>query len=243
MTDPGEGVQPPHPAPPVPPAFPVPPYSAAGEAGQFAAPSVPPYTAPPYAAPPYAAPPYAAPQYAAPQQPAAPNPTYPGAPQYVAPPAPYTGYAQPGQAYGPYVPQPQSPAPLSNARGLGVIAFLLALVAAVVAPLVGAIAAFNVGAGIDPNGLSSIEQPDASFDWSVLTPVREWVLLGEVSFWAGTVLGVWALVQAIVAIARKRGRGWAVAAVVLAVMGAVIFSVALTVAGFAGLATSAVALG
>lgn len=216
MTDPGEGVQPPHPASPVPP---VPPYSAPQDPGQFATPPVPYYGAPPQA-----------PQYSA-------APTYPVAPQYAAPAAPYAGYAQPAQAYGPYVPQPVTPAPAS--RGVGIVAFVLGLVAALVAPIVGAVAFFNIGAGISSSSLSSLERADASVDWSILTPVREWVLLAEITFWAGTVLGIWALVQGIVAIARGRGRGWGITAIVLAVVGAVVFSVALTVAGFAGLATSA----
>ena len=77
---------------------------------------------------------------------------------------------------------------------------------------------------------------DIDFDWSILTPVRDWVLLGEIAFWAGTVLGTWALVQGIVAIVKDRGRGWGIAAVVLAVIGPIAFAVgvqALLAAGFA----------
>ncbi len=235
MTDPGESAQPTHPAPPVPP------YSAPQDAGQFASPPLPQDGAPPQAPAPH----YSAPaQYpTAPAYPPAPQyataPAYPPAPQYAAPQAPYAGYAQPAQAYGPYVPQPQPAPPTAAARGVGIVAFVLALIAATVAPIVGAVALYNVGAGISASSLSSLERADSSFDWSLLTPVREWVLLSEIAFWAGTVLGIWALVQGIVAIARKRGRGWGVAAVVIATIGAVVFSAALTVSGFAGLATSA----
>jgi hypothetical protein len=63
----------------------------------------------------------------------------------------------------------------------------------------------------------------ADFDWSILTPVRDWVLMGEIAFWAGTAIGIWALVQGIVAIATRRGRGAGIAAVVIAAVGPLIF--------------------
>jgi hypothetical protein len=69
--------------------------------------------------------------------------------------------------------------------------------------------------------------------------VREWVLLGEIAFWAGTVLGIWAIVQGIVAIAKRRGLGTGIAAVVVAVVGFFIFVTTVYGAGLAGIATGA----
>jgi hypothetical protein len=119
-------------------------------------------------------------------------------------------------------------------RGLGLIALIAALGAAILAPLVAAIATFSIGLGA---GREIVLNPtDIDFDWSVLTPVRDWVLVAEISFWAGTALGVWALVQGAIAIVTDRGRGLGIAAVAVAIAGVIIFAV--VVQGFlaAGLA-------
>ncbi len=148
--------------------------------------------------------------------------------------APPAGYARPTQGYGPYVPMPAPPPLARRGPGLGIVAFVLAVLAAVGATIVGSIAGYNIGLG---TGRSiALEPMDIDFDWSILTPVRDWVLLGEIAFWVGTVLGTWALVQGIVAIVKDRGRGWAIAAVILAVLGPIAFAVAvqaLLTAGFA----------
>lgn len=164
----------------------------------------------------------------------------------VPPAAPHGGYAPPA-GYGPapyaapyvpavgYGPAPAAPAPGTST--LGLVALLLALGAAALVPITAAVAAFNVGLG---TGRELVLSPSsAGFDWSILTPVRDWVLLGEISFWAGTALGVWALVQGIVAIVRRRGRGQGIAAVVLAGLGPVLFAIALQVALGVGLAGGA----
>jgi hypothetical protein len=77
---------------------------------------------------------------------------------------------------------------------------------------------------------------DVDFDWSTLAPVRDWVLVGEVAFWAGTVLGVWAIIQGIVAVVKNSGRGWGIVAIVIGAIGPIAFLLgvqALLVAGFA----------
>ncbi|MFB7893831.1 hypothetical protein ACFC1I_16650 [Microbacterium sp. NPDC056044] len=154
--------------------------------------------------------------------------------------APPVGYAAPaGYAAAPAaasVPAygAPAPAPAKRGSGLGVVALVLALVATVGASLVGAIASFNVGLGA---GREVATRPfTGDFDWGVLAPVRDWVLLGEVSFWVGTALGLWALIQGIVAIVRGRGRGAGIAAVIVAAIGPIAFGA--VVQGFltAGLA-------
>jgi hypothetical protein len=203
---------PPRPPAPVPPAATTAAPSAAGEG----------YPIPPeYATLPYPA------QY----RPAEPvrHPQAP-TPHVYAPP---DGYAPPPQGYGPYVPLPAPPRARRGA-GPGFIAFVLALLATVGATVLGSVAAYGIGLG---TGRSiALQSLDGDSDWSILTPVRDWVLLGEIAFWTGTVLGTWALVQGIVAIVKDRGRGWGVAAVILAVLGPIAFAVgvqALLVAGFA----------
>jgi hypothetical protein len=112
-------------------------------------------------------------------------------------------------------------APTRRSSALGVVALALALVATIGASIMGAIASYRIGLGAGRE--ITARAFDADFDWSILTPVRDWVLLGEVSFWAGTALGVWALVQGTVAIVTARGRGAGIAAVIVAALGPIAF--------------------
>jgi hypothetical protein len=107
---------------------------------------------------------------------------------------------------------------------LGVIALVASLAATVLTPIVAIIAAVSIGAGLGGQTLLSDEW--TSGDLSILSPVREWVLVGELAFWAGTLLGIWAIVQGIVAIVRRAGRAQGIVAVVLAAVGPVVFAVA-----------------
>lgn len=176
---------------------------------------------PPGAWAPPAAPPFGAPQGPAPAR-------QPGA--Y----APPRGYAPP-QGYGMPAPgQYAPPPPVRRSSVLGVVALVLSLVATLGAGLLGAIAAFNIGVGAG-RGLANLPS-DGSFDWSILTPVRDWVLLGEVSFWIGTALGVWALAQGIVATVTARGRAAGIAAIVVAGIGPIVFGVVVQGMLSAGLA-------
>jgi hypothetical protein len=146
---------------------------------------------------------------------------YPPAPNFA---APYAAPAPVGFA---------DPAP-SRGAALGIVALVAGILALVVAPIAAGIASYGVGLGIGRE--FALRPSAASLDWSVLSPVRDWVLLGEVSFWAGTALGVWALVQGIVAIVRRRGRGTGIAAVVVAVLGPVAFGVVVNAFIAAGIA-------
>ncbi|GAA1993313.1 hypothetical protein GCM10009777_31100 [Microbacterium pumilum] len=164
----------------------------------------------------------------------------PHPPNFTAPyPAPGSYAPPPGYA-GPYL---ASPAPVggmaTNPRhatgaGLGLVALLAAIAATVISGIAIVIAAFNIGLGAGRE--IALRPMDVRFDWSALTPVRDWVLVAEVSFWIGTALGVWAIIQGIVAIAKNRGRGLGVAAIVVAALGLIVFVIALQSALTAGLA-------
>ncbi len=172
--------------------------------------------------PPYARPPYPAQQYpqAYPGQP----PQYPGQPQFAAPGAP--------RPQGPYAP----PLPERRPDGtLGVVALIAGVIALVGASIAVSIAAYQIGLGAGRQ--LAARALTADFDWSILAPVRDWVLLGEISFWVGTVFGLWALAQGIVAIVTGRGRGAGIAAAALAVAGPIAFIIALNV--FLGLGLAA----
>jgi len=101
---------------------------------------------------------------------------------------------------------------------------LIAVVGSVIAV---SVAAFQIGLGAGKE-LASRPLP-SEFDWSILTPVRDWVLLGEAACWAGTALGIWALVQGIVAVVKHGGRGAGVGAIVCAAIGPIAFAIAANV--------------
>lgn len=130
---------------------------------------------------------------------------------------------------------------------LGVIALTIALVAVVGATLLSAIAVFPASIGamtraitISPAGLENLSNDQLL---ALLSPYRTHVLWAEVGFWAGSVLGIWALAQGIVAIATRRGRGPAIAAVVLAALGPVLFAVVVGTAILTGISAGATVAG
>ena len=118
-------------------------------------------------------------------------------------------------------------------RPLGTWALLLSVVATVLAPAVGGFAAFRVARGAGPEFFAT---PSGSFDWRVLSPVRDLVLLGEVAFWSGTVVGIVAFVLGITAIVKRAATGAGIAAVVVAVLGPIVFGGLAALAIGAGLA-------
>lgn len=107
-------------------------------------------------------------------------------------------------------------APPPRSRRLGIVALVLGAVA-ILACVTAFAAAMAVGREVPglPGALGA--------GWAVLSPARGWVLLGELAFWAGTFAGGWGLVQGIVAVRQRRGRGPGVAAIVLCAAGPVVF--------------------
>lgn len=177
---------------------------------------------------------YPAPAY---QTPGAPDSQLPPAPAYQAPPgaypAPVGGYGAPE---GGYQPSDAPQAPKSSA--LGIVAFALSVVAAVVASIIGGAAGYQIGFRLP----TVMQEMDGSMsDLSFLAPVRDQVLMGEVSFWLGTLAGIASIVLGIMAIVKRAGRAWGITALILGVIGPVIFftvvGVALGVGAGAGSAT------
>lgn len=201
---------PPGAVPPLPPATSVPQEPAPGAVPPPAYPSAPPAAPAPY--PPAGG-------YGQPAPPSAP----PGAYQ-----VPVGGYAT---SSGSYTAPDAAPKPSGF---LGLLALGLSILAAVVMPIIGGVSAFEVGRRI-PQGISG-----STGDLGFLSPARDQVLWTELSFWAGTVLGIAAIVLGIIAIRRNQGRGAGIAALIVAVLGAIIFFVAVftafAVGGAAGYA-------
>jgi hypothetical protein len=109
-------------------------------------------------------------------------------------------------------------------RRLGVVAFILSVAAVIVAGVVqfiagstlGSIAQYDVvkaaieaGGQIDPSTLPAAGK-------QIVANVNAISVTGSVVY---LVIGVWALIQGIVAIVRRRGRAWGVAAVCIVVVG------------------------
>ena len=150
-------------------------------------------------------------------------PTYPAAapgapapgPAYQAPPGAYQvpvgGYAAPAGAYA--APEAASVKP----KGLlGTLSLILAVVAAIVIPIIAGVSGFEIGRRLPSSGINT---SDPEF-LSLLSPARDQVLWTEISFWVGTVLGIAAIVVGIIAIAKKQRRGLGIAGLILAVIGA-----------------------
>ncbi|KNY06347.1 hypothetical protein AKH00_11295 [Microbacterium sp. GCS4] len=150
---------------------------------------------------------------------------------FPAPGAPTPQAAPPG-AYqvpvGGYAPSPggyQVPeVPARKSGFLGILALVLAIVAGVVVPIVAGVAGFEIGVRI-PSGIDT-NDPELL---STLSPARDQVLWAEIAFWAGTVLGIAAIVIGILGIVRRQGRGAGIAALVVAAIAPVIFWVVLVV--------------
>ncbi|MFT4235512.1 MAG: hypothetical protein QM607_11000, partial [Microbacterium sp.] len=100
---------------------------------------------------------------------------------------------------------------------LGRIAVLLALLAGLGALLVDTICAFLSGLVVARGGGVDWESSDP-ISWDQLTPARDAVATAEFTFWAATVIGIIAIVLGIVAIAKRRGRGAGIAAVIISVL-------------------------
>lgn len=145
--------------------------------------------------------------------------------------APVGGYDAPEGAYR--APEQQTP----RSAVMGVVSFVLSVVAAVVAPIVGGIAGYQIGFRL-PSVMGDVDTNTS--DLSYLAPVRDQVLMGEIGFWAGTLAGIAAIVLAIIAIAKRQGRVWGIIALVLAVIGPVIFFMALSIALGIGASAGAV---
>ncbi|QAY60893.1 hypothetical protein ET475_13450 [Microbacterium protaetiae] len=123
-----------------------------------------------------------------------------------------------------------------SSRTLGVVALIIGAVIVVAATVTSAIAGYPVGVAA---GRAFAEAPVGSgVDPTWLAPLQGWVAVVEIAFWAGTIGGMWALIQGIIAIAQNRGRVPGIAAAVIAVAGPVLFTVAGTMTMIAGYATA-----
>lgn len=126
---------------------------------------------------------------------------------------------------------------------LGVTALMLAIAAVAISVILSATTGFAAASGamrdaigLSPEGLENLSDDQLL---ALLSPVRGLVLWAEIGFWTGTVLGIWALVQGIVAIVTARGRGAAIAAVSIAAVAPIAWTIAVGTAVIVGIAAGA----
>lgn len=104
------------------------------------------------------------------------------------------------------------PRPRPRTGRLGVVALVVAAVS-LLAALPVALVAHDAGLAVARAHAEGFD----GFAWVMLQPVRQLVLIGELSLWAGVALAVWGLAQGIVARRSDRGRGAATAAIAVAI--------------------------
>ncbi len=162
------------------------------------------------------------------------------------PPEPYgqpvpraDGYpASAGQnAYGAPAPQYSPASRPVVSKKLGIIAFVASLIAVVV----GAILAYV--AGLQSAGLAQYADGTGQIDPNNIPPAAgeaaaAFAGLSLAAFVIYGLFGLWGFIQGIVAAVKNRGRGWGIAAIVLAVLGGVVVVSALGIGASVGIGST-----
>lgn len=167
-----------------------------------------------------------------------------GQPAYTPPPtaapasppaaAPAGHPVQPEPGYAP--PVADAPEKTKNPKTLGLVAFIVALIAVIVGSVLTYLGGLQLGpiAQYADTTTGTVDAADIPAD------AQQAALAGGALVVAGfvamAVLALWALIQGIIAAAKNRGRGWGIAAIVIAVLSAIPVSIFLGVGTAAGLA-------
>lgn len=154
----------------------------------------------------------------------------------------YGGQQQYGQQHGGAQPYAAAAAPSSaptwqsydeppaKKKTVGVIAFLVAVLA-LVAGIVSGVMLGTVFGGSEAFRNSLENGGTTPSDSEIIALSSSAGALGaSVLFYVGTGLGIWAIVQGIVAAVTKRGRAWGVWAIVVAVVASIAFFIAMIAA-------------
>lgn len=131
---------------------------------------------------------------------------------------PVGGYHAPVGGYA-------APAPVRPSRATGALALAAALIATLVTPVIAGVLALRIGLVV---AIDELVSAAGELVLAALSPARTETLWAEVMFWLGTALGIFAIIAGIVAVARRRGRGLGIAAIVIAALGPVLFFLAVT---------------
>ncbi len=124
----------------------------------------------------------------------------------------------------------------ASRRLLGIVALIAAVVVVVAATVIAFLGGYPIGVA---GGRALAEAPvGQGIDPTWIAPLQGWVLVVEITFWIGTLGGLWALIQGLIAIATHRGREFGIAAAVVAFTGPALFIAAGTSTLLAGFATA-----
>lgn len=123
--------------------------------------------------------------------------------------------------------------PKAKKKTLGVVAFVVGLAALVVGVIGGFL--FGQAFGGSEAFRDSMENSGATPSDSQITELMtsSSAVTGSLMFYLGTALGLWAIVQGIIAAVTKRGRAWGVVAIILAVVAVIAFGIAIGIAAVA----------
>ncbi|MFJ4219880.1 hypothetical protein [Curtobacterium luteum] len=133
----------------------------------------------------------------------------------------------------------QSPEPVRKKKTVGVVAFVLGLASLVIGVVGGyiigaALASSDVIKDVVPTDGATPDQQQLQQQLLSDPNVASQFVVGAVIIGIAAILGLWALVQGIIAVVTKRGRGWGVFAIILAVVATIA-----TFATYIGVAASA----
>jgi hypothetical protein len=131
-----------------------------------------------------------------------------------------SGY--PAASAGYAAPAPTAPAGRAKgSRGLGLIAFVVSLAAVVIGSILALLGGIQSGSLAQ---FADVANGTATLDPETLPEAANQIglaagALSVSAFLIWGVLALWGLIQGIVAAVKNRGRGWAIAAIILAVLG------------------------
>ena len=142
-----------------------------------------------------------------------------------------SGYSAPPAAYA--APAPAATARPKGSNRLGLIAFVVSLVAIVIGSLLAALGGIQSGSlaqFADYSGGTATIDPGMLPESANQTAIAAGVLTVS-AFLAWGVLALWGFIQGIVAAVKNRGRGWGIAAIILSVIGGGIVLAVFVIAG------------
>ncbi|WP_022904468.1 DUF308 domain-containing protein [Curtobacterium sp. B8] len=131
----------------------------------------------------------------------------------------------------------QSPEPARKKKTVGVVAFIVALLALALAVIAGAVLgnAFGSDSGLRDtllNGSGATQSGQQQLERQMMDNPALLASGGGAGVAAivGTLLGIWAIIQGIIAIVTKRGRAFGVVALIIAVVSPIVLYIVLGVA-------------
>lgn len=130
---------------------------------------------------------------------------------------------------------------LKGRRTLGIVAFVASCAAAVVGTVIQFVAGFVLGGIAQYVDVASLVEVGKQIDPATLPDAAKQIVstanaISVIAFLAWLGLALWAIIQGIAAIVKRRGRAWGVTALVVVAVGYFVVQIAYTVGLTAGVA-------